>query len=234
MAIGVFDSGVGGLSVHHRLVERFPTADLIYLADQANAQGDLKDATQKLSDAMSKAGDKSDSTNTDLLIGKSYAPFGSLGQYTQEPKIYKCTLDKSTVNIAGATLPRVRTISMNSYMNGDGVWNDPNFVTFKKLEEIPNPSDAWVFIEEREDSINDGYFAVKMADRYTILDNPANYHDNGCYLTFADGHVEKRVWSEATTTPPLIPGVHLWNLPINTSAGDQDLKWLTERTTIGK
>src|SRR5262245_23941122 len=37
MAIGVFDSGVGGLTVHHRLVERFPRADLIYLADQANA-----------------------------------------------------------------------------------------------------------------------------------------------------------------------------------------------------
>jgi glutamate racemase len=37
MAIGVFDSGVGGLSVHHALVERFPTADLIYLADQAHA-----------------------------------------------------------------------------------------------------------------------------------------------------------------------------------------------------
>jgi len=36
MAIGVFDSGVGGLSVHHRLVERFPKADFIYLADQAN------------------------------------------------------------------------------------------------------------------------------------------------------------------------------------------------------
>lgn len=36
MAIGVFDSGVGGLSVHRALVERFPTADLIYLSDQAN------------------------------------------------------------------------------------------------------------------------------------------------------------------------------------------------------
>src|SRR3954470_24031974 len=37
MAIGVFDSGVGGLSVHHRLVDRFPGADFTYLADQANA-----------------------------------------------------------------------------------------------------------------------------------------------------------------------------------------------------
>jgi glutamate racemase len=37
MAIGVFDSGVGGLTVHHRLVERFPAANFVYLADQANA-----------------------------------------------------------------------------------------------------------------------------------------------------------------------------------------------------
>ncbi|MCR5878209.1 glutamate racemase [Phenylobacterium sp. J367] len=37
MAIGVFDSGVGGLTVHHKLVERFPAADFVYLADQANA-----------------------------------------------------------------------------------------------------------------------------------------------------------------------------------------------------
>ena len=37
MAIGVFDSGIGGLSVHHALVRRLPTADFIYLADQANS-----------------------------------------------------------------------------------------------------------------------------------------------------------------------------------------------------
>lgn len=37
MAIGVFDSGVGGLTVHHALVRALPEADFIYLADQANA-----------------------------------------------------------------------------------------------------------------------------------------------------------------------------------------------------
>ena len=37
MAIGVFDSGVGGLTVHRELVGRFPDADFVYLADQANA-----------------------------------------------------------------------------------------------------------------------------------------------------------------------------------------------------
>jgi len=37
MSIGVFDSGVGGLSVHRALVRKLPAADFIYLGDQANA-----------------------------------------------------------------------------------------------------------------------------------------------------------------------------------------------------
>lgn len=37
MVIGVFDSGIGGLSVHRALVDKLPKADFIYLADQANA-----------------------------------------------------------------------------------------------------------------------------------------------------------------------------------------------------
>jgi len=36
MAIGVFDSGVGGLSIHRALVDTLPQADSIYLADQAH------------------------------------------------------------------------------------------------------------------------------------------------------------------------------------------------------
>jgi glutamate racemase len=37
MSIGVFDSGIGGLSVHRALVAALPSADFIYLGDQANA-----------------------------------------------------------------------------------------------------------------------------------------------------------------------------------------------------
>jgi glutamate racemase len=37
MAIGVFDSGIGGLSIHRALVDRLPDADFVYLGDQANA-----------------------------------------------------------------------------------------------------------------------------------------------------------------------------------------------------
>jgi glutamate racemase len=36
MAIGVFDSGLGGLTIHHALIERFPKADFVFLGDQAH------------------------------------------------------------------------------------------------------------------------------------------------------------------------------------------------------
>jgi glutamate racemase len=36
MAIGVFDSGVGGLTVHRALVEKLPSADFVFLGDQKN------------------------------------------------------------------------------------------------------------------------------------------------------------------------------------------------------
>ena len=37
MSIGVFDSGMGGLSVHRALVEAMPDADFIYLGDHAHS-----------------------------------------------------------------------------------------------------------------------------------------------------------------------------------------------------
>jgi len=37
MAIGVFDSGIGGLTALHALAKALPRADIIYLADQANS-----------------------------------------------------------------------------------------------------------------------------------------------------------------------------------------------------
>ena len=36
MAIGVFDSGVGGLSIHRALTRRLPAADFVYFSDQAH------------------------------------------------------------------------------------------------------------------------------------------------------------------------------------------------------
>ena len=54
MAIGVFDSGVGGLTVHHALVRRLSTADFVYLADQAETSYGAKSGEEIV--ALTRAG----------------------------------------------------------------------------------------------------------------------------------------------------------------------------------
>jgi len=49
MAIGVFDSGVGGLSIHRALSARLPEADMVYLADQKYAPYGERDGEEIVS-----------------------------------------------------------------------------------------------------------------------------------------------------------------------------------------
>lgn len=67
-----------------------------------------------------------------------------------------------------------------------------------------------MFIDERQDSINDGWLAVNLgsydpqrSSGYVIVDDPASYHNRAGGLAFADGHSEIRKWQDARTTPIL-------------------------------
>src|SRR5438876_391534 len=100
---------------------------------------------------------------------------------------------------------------------------------------LPGPSNTWVLMDEREDSIDDGYFAVNMtgypdAPRTIVWVNyPASYHGQAAGLSFADGHSEVHRWLDTRTMPPLAPGRRL---PLNVSSpNNPDLIWLQERTT---
>ena len=44
MAVGIFDSGLGGLTVWNKVQERLPEVDFIYLADSAHAPYGVRDA----------------------------------------------------------------------------------------------------------------------------------------------------------------------------------------------
>lgn len=181
-------------------------------------------------------GDKTDSTNTAMLVGQDYAQFGSIGTYVKNAAIYRCPADKSTITINGGVFPRVRSMSMNGYMGGSPGENHPQkaFWEFRKFEDLSviGPSKAWVFIDEREDSINDGFFVVDAAARYAIIDYPASYHNGGGALSFADGHTEFHKWIEPTTVPVLQPGQRLASDSKPTSPTDRDMAWLVPRTTV--
>jgi prepilin-type N-terminal cleavage/methylation domain-containing protein/prepilin-type processing-associated H-X9-DG protein len=174
--------------------------------------------------------DLTESTNTDLLVGSKYTEFGSIGGYVKNPVVYHCPADLSTVTIGGQGLPRVRSVSMNNYM---GALEVPGFRSFMKMQELtaPGPADAWVFMDERPDSINDGLFAVAPASQYAIIDYPASYHNRGSSLSFADGHTAYHKWLEPTTCPALIPGQRLPGGIKPTSPNDRDMQWLVAHTT---
>lgn len=111
---------------------------------------------------------------------------GSLYQYTESTAIYHCPADRSAVGGA----PRARSYSINGWMGGVTVAGQYQFRVFKREAEIvsPAPSKAWVFIDEHERSINDGWFAVDMVGDRGLLDAPATRHGYSYALSFADGH----------------------------------------------
>ena len=172
------------------------------------------------------------STNTAILKLSPLAPYFS---YTVG--IFKCPADLSVVKLGGRTSPRSRSISMNAYLGDRGGPYTGGYMQFKKMDAIRSPSKTWVIIDEREDSINDGWFAVNM-DGYDprntksliMVDYPASYHNGAGGLGFADGHSEIRKWVDARTRPILRKG-QLLSLG-QASPDNRDVEWLQERSTF--
>ncbi|HEY5913337.1 MAG TPA: type II secretion system protein [Verrucomicrobiae bacterium] len=181
----------------------------------------------------------SENTNTLLLVGAEYAQFGSLGVYTRNPALYHCPADRSAITVDGVTYRRVRSVSINSWVGFDTRdWLQPaappNFKLNYKMTDLqnPGPSDTFVLIDEREDSINDGWFAVDMVNQETLarwVDMPASYHNHAAATGFADGHAFLRKWLDPRTNPSLISGVPLikgQNCPNNV-----DVRWIQSHAT---
>ena len=151
-----------------------------------------------------------DRTNAALLIDPRESLIAS---YIQNPVIFKCPGDRSV---------NVRSMAINHRMNPVRYLGVPVFTAgkhadyaiFRRLSDIQRPSDIFVTLDERSDSINDSYFVVDASNTgnvdglgpvqpYWIIDYPASYHNGGANISFADGHVEKHKWTNPTTNPKL-------------------------------
>jgi hypothetical protein len=183
-----------------------------------------------------------DNIETRFLVDDTYLYGGKLGPYVKNPAVFKCPADKSQVKLFGRIYSRVRSLSMNGWVGTmTRTWNDyNNAIQFKKMNEIvrPSPSMLWVMIDEREDSINDGWFAtdygsyVSGPGSWYIVDYPASYHNNAGGLNFADGHSEIKKWVDPRTTPFVKTGELI---PLNVpSPNNPDAGWLLERSTARK
>ena len=155
-----------------------------------------------------------DCASDPIIIQTNNIRNGALFPYSTSLGIYKCPSDMS--HITGTTTPRVRSYSISIAMNwinsGTSVGSDEQakVVLYKKSGQIALPSQYSVFWDEKSDddltknSIRNGAFGISGVNHGLYFWNvPTTRHNNGCVLTFADGHAESWRWhggSVATAT----------------------------------
>jgi prepilin-type N-terminal cleavage/methylation domain-containing protein/prepilin-type processing-associated H-X9-DG protein len=168
---------------------------------------------------------RADNFDTSLFTDPEYA---TLGPYTSNPKVYLCAASRATAKQGIKILPIVRTVSMSYWMGYTNYPAQPNYANFRKTTQIGGPvgpSSALVFVDERDDSIDDGEFKIDMAT-VDIANVPGSYHNNAGGVTFADGHTELHRWQ----TPQVLDRSY-GSGPISVSANNQDYQWLTNHAT---
>ena len=161
----------------------------------------------------------------------------------QSAAIWRCPADTSYVTVNGKNLPRVRSMSMNFWVGGFGgstyglPAGNENWKVYLKMSDMvdPGPSQTFVFLDMRQDSIDIGNFAPDMAgwpdhpERNAFYDLPGSYHNRAGGFSFADGHAEIKRWTDDRTMPLLIPEGEIYDeyaSPMN-----QDVTWLQAHST---
>jgi len=172
-----------------------------------------------------------------------------LSPYCKNVEVFKCPSDKSTVNVLGRVLPRVRTMSMLNWVGGRGENRPMNWANttygkspgeyriYHKTSDFtdPGPARTFVFLDEREDSINDGMFVVDMQTYPTttqsIVDYPASYHGGAGGFSFVDGHSEMKKWTSALILEAPLKGAARPYPTLLGGAFNKDVAWMQERST---
>ena len=179
-----------------------------------------------------------DNTNTDLLVNPVHA---SLGGYTKNAGLYLCPASQVVAPVAPGG-PRsyqlCRSVSMNCWM---GYTNNPpgasggggSYKQFIKTGQIIGiaPTDAFVFMEERAESIDDGSFETQEGNT-TVANWPTDYHNGAATVAFADGHAEAHKWLTPLFLQPQATIVTTkWGSQTAFVSQIGDLQWLQDHAT---
>jgi prepilin-type N-terminal cleavage/methylation domain-containing protein/prepilin-type processing-associated H-X9-DG protein len=192
-----------------------------------NARGNLNWLTGWLDPRQAN---NTDNTNSLLLLDPQWS---SLGNYVASAKVYRCPASRVTAMEGAAYYPLARTLSMSGWMGYNSTILNQGYQLFRKTTALAqlSASDALVFVEERDDSIDDGYFAIDMVASQ-LVNFPSAFHGGAGAVTFADGHSEIHRWRSPEVLAAQqsgVPTVKHEYQPV--AANNPDLAWLRAHAT---
>jgi prepilin-type N-terminal cleavage/methylation domain-containing protein/prepilin-type processing-associated H-X9-DG protein len=129
----------------------------------------------------------------------------------------------------------------DSYSKADGmggftsggvlqIWNG-NTRALTKIDTVPEPAQAMVFVEEPDSrNYNLGTWVIN-ADTHDWVDPLAAWHNNANTISFLDGHVEPHRWLEATTLKTAMAAERNLDTPFYWAKvkNDRDFAWVEPR-----
>ena len=177
---------------------------------------------------------RSNNTNLLYLINDQYSLLGSyLGR---SASVFACPAADVVSGLQRSVgwTRRVRSVAMDGEVGDGNKFGFPPFgwtawYVAKKSTDFnqPGPGQAWVFMDEHPDSIDDGIMYTSSYATDGIVELPADLHDGAGTVTFADGHVEMHKWTGAAANESVryYPRAEI---PGNTN--DPDMVWLAQHT----
>ena len=161
-----------------------------------------------------------DNTNTTLFLDPTYA---TLADYARVAKLYLCPASIVLGPVPGSNIrmPICRSVSMNSWVGyicspSTNVGTGASMKIFTKTTSITagiSPSDLFVFVEERGESIDDGNFETQIGNNI-IANWATDYHNDAATFGFADGHADTHRWRVGTA----------WQNPNNPSGPQMSMR----------
>jgi len=152
--------------------------------------------------------------------------------------VYKCPAD----NTQAWGVPRVRSLSASTAFKTNAVGglslsvgNAPatQWRIYVKTTQIVKPAETWTFIDEDLASINDGAFAVVIAQPgdTTVYepDVPSGAHMNATGMSFADGHSVIHKWLSPISSMPTANKPAGWQSDPNVIS---DMIWFSSVTSV--
>jgi len=187
---------------------------------------------------LSWSANNPDNTNTLNLTQSLLGPF--IGQSVG---IFKCPGDVYECMEGGAPMPRVRSCSMNGFVDSTSYavttapFDYSTYRSYTKMSSVagqpPGPANLFVYLDEHGDTIDDAWFITDPVKADYIYNVPASYHNGATGFTFADGHAEIHRWLVGATDVPVTkvyrPGEWLYE-----PNGSPDIYWLQTHATASR